>query len=59
MDHACNCKDIIRGIKCDVTNCAYHTAGDQCGAGQIKVGKSSTQCQCDSDTKCATFEAKF
>ena len=59
MDKESNYNDIIRGIKCDVTNCAYHTAGDQCGAGQIKVNQSTCDCKQDCDTKCATFEAKF
>ena len=57
MDKACNCNDIIRGIKCSFSNCAYHTADDQCGAGHINVGPSNAQVE--NDTKCATFEAKF
>lgn len=46
----------LRGIVCDVENCAYHQGECNCTAPQITVGPSFAAC-C-SDTVCATFKEK-
>lgn len=46
----------IKGIKCDVKNCAYHDGDSYCTAEKIAVGPSyATSC---TDTVCATFKQK-
>ncbi len=52
-----NCDSKICGIKCEVSNCKYHTEDNCCAAGSIKVGPMSAQNSCD--TACDTFEKKF
>lgn len=46
----------IKGVACDVKNCAYHNGESHCTAEQIAVGPSfATSC---TDTVCATFKQK-
>lgn len=45
----------IQGIMCSVQQCAYHTEGDKCTAGNIKVGSGQTCCS-SCDTECVTFK---
>ena len=46
----------IRGIICDVKNCAYHDGDNYCTADKVAVGPSyATNC---TDTVCATFKQK-
>ena len=47
-------------IKCDVKNCAYHTASDCCSASTIHVQSCTSAdqcCNCD-ETACSTFRQK-
>ena len=45
----------IRGINCDVKNCAYNDGENHCTAGKIAVGPGyATSC---TDTVCATFKS--
>lgn len=46
----------IKGIVCDVRNCAYHDSDSYCTAEKISVGPSYA-CSC-TDTVCATFKQK-
>ena len=52
----CDTKKHISGIKCDVTNCAYHNGKSECYAGCISVGPHSATSS--SDTTCVTFKPK-
>ena len=46
----------IRGISCDVVNCAYHDGDNYCTAERVAIGPSyATMC---ADTVCATFKPK-
>ena len=46
----------IKGIVCDVKNCAYHDGDNYCTADKVAVGPSyATNC---TDTVCATFKQK-
>ena len=46
----------IRGIVCDVHNCAYHDGDNYCTADRIAVGPSfATSC---ADTVCASFKPR-
>lgn len=53
----CENREVISGIKCDVTNCEYHKEGNLCQAGCIQVGHGS--CSTSKETECVTFKAKF
>ena len=46
----------IKGINCDVSNCAYHGKENSCHADCIAVGPSYAQSS--SETVCATFKPK-
>ncbi len=46
----------IRGIKCDVRNCAYHDGDSFCTAKTIAIGPSYAKA-C-ADTVCATFKPR-
>lgn len=46
----------IKGIVCDVHNCAHHDGECYCTADKIAVGPSYA-CSC-TDTVCATFKQK-
>ena len=46
----------IRGVSCDVKNCAYHDGDSFCTADRINVGPSyATAC---TDTVCTSFKPK-
>jgi len=46
----------IKGINCNVVNCAHHDGEGYCTAEKINVGPSyATNC---TDTVCATFKQK-
>ena len=44
----------IKGVVCDVKNCAYHDGETRCTAGEITVGP--TYASTSHDTACATFK---
>lgn len=46
----------IRGIVCDVKNCAYHDGDNFCTANRIQVGPSFANSS--GQTACATFKPK-
>ena len=48
------CCDHIKGVCCDVKNCAYHDGETRCTAGEITVGP--TYASTSGDTACATFK---
>ncbi len=51
----CGC-DHIKGIRCDVKNCAFNAGDSFCTAGEISVGPAHAT---DSDeTACITFRKK-
>lgn len=52
----CDSSKCIKGIVCDVTNCAYHAEGNHCYAGTISVGPRSADCS--ANTNCVTFKPK-
>ena len=58
--HGCgsnsNCKEHIKGIRCDVKNCMYHDCETYCMAGEIAVGPSNATSS--ADTVCATFKER-
>jgi hypothetical protein len=55
-----NCKvdtgKLIKGIVCDVKNCAYHSGDCFCTAKQIAVGPGHAETS--ADTICSTFKQK-
>ena len=46
----------IKGVMCDVKNCAYHDGANECYAGSICVGPC--EASCSANTSCATFKPK-
>ena len=46
----------IKGVVCDVKNCAYHADENHCYAGMITVGPR--EASCSANTNCATFKPK-
>ena len=46
----------IKGIVCDVKNCAYHAGQNSCCAGCISVGPR--EASCSANTNCATFKPR-
>ena len=46
----------IKGVMCDVKNCAYHNGANECYAGCICVGPH--EANCSANTSCATFKPK-
>lgn len=50
----------INHIKCDVTNCAYHTTDNTCDAETVHVKPctASSCCTSEKDTACETFIEK-
>ncbi len=52
----CDTSKPIKGVMCDVKNCAYHSGKSECCAGCISVGPSSAETS--SGTACATFKAR-
>jgi hypothetical protein len=55
-DACCDMSKSIKGIVCDVKNCAYHTVQNSCCAGTIAVGPKDATCS--ANTNCATFKPK-
>ena len=55
-DACCDMNKQIKGIVCDVKNCAYHTMQNSCCAGTIAVGPKDATCS--ANTNCATFKPK-
>ena len=55
-DCKCDTSKHIKGILCDVKNCAYHNGKSECCAGCISVGPSSAESS--SGTACVTFKPK-
>ena len=49
-------KDAIKGISCDVKNCAYHSGDHMCCAGNIYVGPC--EADCSANTSCVTFKPR-
>ena len=47
---------LIKGIVCDVRNCAYHCGECNCYAGSISVGPRDAECS--ANTVCATFKPR-
>ena len=52
----CDMTKHIKGIKCDVKNCAYHADQNGCYAGTISVGPR--EADCSAHTNCATFKPR-
>ena len=52
----CDLSKRIKGIMCDVKNCAYHNGMSECYAGCISVGPSDAKSS--SGTACVTFKPK-
>ena len=50
------CGKPLKGVMCDVKNCVYHNAKNECCAGTISVGPHNAGCS--SDTVCVTFKPK-
>ncbi|MBP3692626.1 MAG: DUF1540 domain-containing protein [Clostridia bacterium] len=50
----CKNSNCIQGIKCEVTNCHYHTKDNHCTAGVIEVGNMNATEK--GDTQCKTFK---
>ena len=48
----------IADVKCNVTNCVYHTMNNCCEAGAIEVEPCAEHCNCSTETACKTFKAK-
>ena len=55
-DSKCDTAKHIKGIMCDVKNCAYHNGKSECCAGCISVGPSSADSS--SATACVTFKPR-
>ena len=60
MKHKNDCKGdsckVVKGVSCDVRNCAYHSGMTTCTAGSITVGPC--EANCSANTSCATFKPK-
>lgn len=52
----CDTGKHIKGIVCDVRNCAYHSGVNNCYAGCISVGPR--EADCSANTNCATFKPR-
>lgn len=55
-DCKCDSTKCIKGVVCDVKNCAYHSGESHCYAGTISVGPR--EASCSANTNCATFKPK-
>lgn len=49
-------RECIQRVRCDVANCKYNDGGSRCTAKDIRVSPAFAACQ--SDTSCATFQAR-
>lgn len=47
----------IRGIRCDVSSCAYHDGVNFCTADQVKIGPSYAVSS--TETICATYRPRY
>lgn len=47
----------IRGIRCDVSSCAYHDGVSFCTADQVKIGPSYAVSS--TETVCATYRPRY
>ena len=58
MKNECSCEGTkhIKGIVCDVQNCAYHNGKSECYAGSICIGPC--EADCSANTVCATFKPR-
>ena len=52
----CDSTKCIKGVVCDVKNCAYHSGESNCYAGTISVGPR--EASCSANTNCSTFKPK-
>ena len=52
----CDSTKRIKGVNCDVKNCAFHSGLNECNAGCIYVGPR--EADCSANTNCATFKPK-
>ena len=55
-DHKCDASKHIKGVMCDVQNCAYHDGKSECYAGCIAVGPHNAESS--SGTACVTFKPR-
>ena len=55
-NECCDSKGYIKGIVCNVVECAYHHNKSECCAGTICVGPVSAETS--ADTACATFKPR-
>ena len=49
---------ILPGVSCDVSNCVYNGHDHMCHAEHIQVETQASNCDCDAETFCGTFEAR-
>lgn len=56
MDKKRKSDDTLRGVRCEVENCVYHTHDDCCTADTIEVVFCNTDS--DNETDCGTFTDK-
>ena len=49
-------KKQVKGVLCDVRNCAFHDGENACYAGSICVGPCDAKCS--DNTVCATFKPR-
>ena len=52
----CDTAKHVKGVVCDVRNCAYHNGKHECYAGCISVGPC--EADCSAETVCATFKPR-
>ena len=55
-NECCDRQSKVRGVVCDVKNCAYHDGANDCYAGTISVGPR--EADCSANTSCATFKPR-
>lgn len=51
-----NCAN--KGVVCEVTNCHYHTTGNECTAEKIEVCNCKTCSNGNNETFCSTYREK-
>ena len=52
----CDTAKHVKGVVCEVKNCAYHNGMHECYAGCISVGPC--EADCSANTVCATFKPR-
>ena len=55
-ESCCGSTKLVKGVVCDVHNCAYHNGKSECHAGCISVGPY--EADCSASTACATFKPR-